>query len=184
MMNTKLSYNKLLITLLVLTISQSIQAKMTDFKDGPAIAGYGNHAPVDSKSQIKDIKFKVAFDVGNAADPGELNRKFDSLARFINMQVAAGVPKENIQLALVVHGKASFDLLDNDTYQKAHQLDNKNKPLIQNLLANNVRVILCGQTAAAYDISLAQLIEGSEMELSAMTAHALLQQQGFTVNPF
>jgi intracellular sulfur oxidation DsrE/DsrF family protein len=157
---------------------------MSDFKDGPVIAGYGKHAPAESTTQLKDTKYKVAFDVGNAAEPGELNRKFDSLARFINMQVAAGVPKENIHLALVVHGKASFDLLDNDTYQKAHQLDNKNKPLIQSLLANNVRVILCGQTAAAYDISLVQLIAGSEIELSAMTAHALLQQQGYTVNPF
>ncbi|VVS99449.1 hypothetical protein ERY430_40383 [Erythrobacter sp. EC-HK427] len=28
------------------------------------------------------------------------------------------------------------------------------------------------------------LIEGVEMALSAMTAHALLQQQGYTINPF
>ena len=183
-MNIRSHLKKLLITFLVLTTSLSIQAKMSDFKDGPVIVGYGKHAPTESTSQLKDTKFKVAFDVGSAAAAGELNRKFDSLARFINMQVAAGVPKENIQLALVVHGKASLDLLDNDTYQKAHQLDNKNKPLIQRLLTNNVRVILCGQTAAAYEISLEQLIAGSEIELSAMTAHALLQQQGFTLNPF
>lgn len=175
---------KTLISLSVLITSFSLQAKLTDFKDGPQIFGYGNHAPVDTKSNLKGVQFKVAFDVGSAANPGELNRKFDSLARFINMQAAAGVAKEHIQLALVVHGKASFDLLDNETYQKAHQLDNINKALIQTLLANNVRVILCGQTAAAYDISLSQLIAGTQIELSAMTAHALLQQQGYTVNPF
>lgn len=183
-MHIKLPFINTLICLIAFTASASVHAKMSDFKDGPLITGYGKHAPVDSKSNLKDTTFKVAFDVGKAAQPGELNRQFDSLARFINMQVAAGVPKENIHLALVVHGKASFDLLNNDTYQEAHLLDNKNIPLIQTLLANNVRVILCGQTAAAYDISLPQLISGSEIELSAMTAHALLQQQGYTVTPF
>jgi intracellular sulfur oxidation DsrE/DsrF family protein len=100
------------------------------------------------------------------------------------MHVASGVPLENIELALVVHGKASLDLLDNKTYQKAYNVDNANKPLIEALLKNNVRVILCGQTAAAYEITLPQLIKGSQIELSAMTAHALLMQQGYSVNPF
>lgn len=168
----------------VITSSFSLHAKINDFKDGTVIKDFGKHATVATSTVNKNTKLKVAFDVGKAAETGEVNRRFDSLARFINMHVASGVLQENIQLALVVHGKASLDLLDNATFQKAHKLDNPNKPLIQALLANNVRVILCGQTGAAYDISLEQLIEGSEVELSAMTAHALLQQQGYTLNPF
>jgi intracellular sulfur oxidation DsrE/DsrF family protein len=49
---------------------------------------------------------------------------------------------------------------------------------------NNVRIVLCGQAAAAYEIDIKQLVEGVEIELSAMTAHALLQQDGYTINPF
>ncbi|MGS2719009.1 DsrE family protein [Paraglaciecola aestuariivivens] len=183
-MSAKLLKFNFILAFLLMIPSQIIQAKMSDFKDGPVIVGYGKHAPVASKSPLTKREFKVAFDVGKAAKPGELNRQFNSSARFINMQAAAGVPKENIHLALVVHGKASFDLLNNHNYQQAHQLDNKNQALIQSLLANNVRVILCGQSAAAYDIALEQLITGSEIELSAMTAHALLQQQGYSLNPF
>ncbi len=168
----------------MLAIACCSQAQLKDFKAGPAIMDFGKNATVETATVSKKTQLKVAFDVGQAADIGQVNRKFDSLARFINMHVAAGVEKYNIQLALVVHGKASFDLLDHLTYQKAHQQDNANKPLIEALLANNVRVILCGQTAAAYEISLPQLIKGSEIELSAMTAHALLQQDGFTLNPF
>lgn len=170
--------------LFAFALSTPLHAGIKDFKDGPVINGYGKNAPVTSSTVNQNTKLKVAFDVANAANAGEVNRRFDSLARFINMHVAAGVSKDNIQLALVVHGKAGIDLLDNVTYQKAHKMDNANKPLIQALLANKVRVILCGQSAAAYDISLAQLIEGSEMELSAMTAHALLQNDGYTMNPF
>ena len=47
-----------------------------------------------------------------------------------------------------------------------------------------MRFILCGQSAAAYGITPENLIPGVEMALSAMTAFALLQQNGYTVNPF
>jgi len=130
------------------------------------------------------LNLRFAFDVANSSESGQINRKFDSLARFINMHVAGGGQKENIQLALVVHGKAIFDLFDNESYQKKYSLDNPNKPLLQALMQNNVRVILCGQSAAANEVDISQLVKGTEVELSAMTAHALLQQEGYTVNPF
>ena len=43
---------------------------------------------------------------------------------------------------------------------------------------------LCGQTAVARDISADDLLPGVTMALSAMTAHAQLQQAGYTLNPF
>lgn len=159
-------------------------ADMSDFADGPLIKGFGKHAPVKTATVPSDTIMKVAFDVAAPAKKGEINRRFDSLARFLNMHVAAGLKVENIQLALVVHGKASMDLLDDKAYQKAHQTDNPNKALLQVLMQHNVQVILCGQSGAAYDIAHDQLVEGVKTELSAMTAHALLQQQGYSVNPF
>jgi intracellular sulfur oxidation DsrE/DsrF family protein len=173
-----------LLGLFILIVSATASAQLSSFKEGPVITDFGKNASVSTHTVSKSAEFKVAFDVGSPADAGEVNRKFDSLARFINMHVGAGVDKENIQLALVVHGKASFDLLDHMTYQKRHKLDNPNKALLQTLMNNKVRVILCGQTAAAYEIDISQLVEGVEVELSAMTAHALLQQGGYTVNPF
>jgi intracellular sulfur oxidation DsrE/DsrF family protein len=165
-------------------LSAAAEAKMDSFKAGSAISGFGKYAPIATNTVNKDTVFKVAFDVAEPAKAGEVNRRFNSLARFINMHVAAGVSIENIELALVVHGKASLDLLDNLAYQEVRKADNANKALIEALLAKNVKVILCGQSAMAYDLSLPQLIKGTQMELSAMTAHALLQQQGYTVNPF
>lgn len=173
-----------LLILFTLIFSATSSAQMSAFKDGSVIIGFGKSVAVTTHTVANDTKFKVSFDVASSSDNGELNRKFDSLARFINMHVAAGVKKENIELALVVHGKATFDLLDNAGYQKKYTLDNPNKPLLNALMENNVRVILCGQSAAANEIDASQLIEGVEVELSAMTAHALLQQSGYTVNPF
>ena len=62
--------------------------------------------------------------------------------------------------------------------------DNANAAIVAALLDNGVRVILCGQSAAAMGIAKSDLLPGVEMALSAMTAHALLQQQGYALNPF
>jgi len=159
-------------------------AVLKNFDYGPLITDFGMHAKIPNVSLSSETQLKVAFDVAAPGQGGKVNRKFDSLARFLNMHVAAGVPKENIQLALVVHGKAGMDLLDHETYSKVHQQDNANKALLLELMKNNVSVILCGQSATAYEINHSQLIKGVKMDLSAMTAHALLQQQGYTVNPF
>ena len=50
--------------------------------------------------------------------------------------------------------------------------------------SNNDHIILGGQSAAYYEIGVEDLLPGVDMALSAMTAHALLQQDGFTLNPF
>lgn len=160
-------------------------AQSLAFEDGPVITGFGKHAPVSTQTVSENDEFKLVFDASSAAKPSEVNRKFDSLARFINMHVAAGVKKENIKLALVVHGKAMFDLLKHEGYQQKHDVDveNANVALLKALMENDVRVIACGQSAAALGIDSSQFVQGIEVELSAMTALARLQQQGYALNP-
>ncbi|MFT6902548.1 MAG: hypothetical protein ACJAXS_002762 [Colwellia sp.] len=51
------------------------------------------------------------------------------------------MPAQNIHLALVVHGKAGFDLLKGLLYQEKFQQKNANSALLQDLMKNQVRVI-------------------------------------------
>ncbi|GAA61433.1 hypothetical protein P20652_3310 [Pseudoalteromonas sp. BSi20652] len=165
--------------LLVLLFSPLIYATEQPIK------GYGNYYNVPEYDEINDSTvFKIAFDVADGAKEGAQNNSINSLARFINMHVAHGVKPENIQLALVVHGSASVDVLANSEYKKRFNADNKNQALIEQLLANNTKVYVCGQSATHFKVTPEQLIEGVQMSLSAMTAHAQLQQQGYTLNPF
>ncbi|ATC88472.1 MULTISPECIES: DsrE family protein [Pseudoalteromonas] len=165
--------------LLLLLISPFSQAGENLIKD------FGYFYSVPEHVQINDSTvFKIAFDVGDGAKKGEQNNSMNSLARFINMHVAHGVKPDNIQLALVVHGSASVDVLANSEYKERFKADNKNQSLIKQLLANNTVVYVCGQSATHYKVAPEQLIEGVQMSLSAMTAHAQLQQQGYTLNPF
>ncbi|WP_324828549.1 DsrE family protein [Qipengyuania zhejiangensis] len=174
-----------LIVAAVMLSAPATAQDMSVFKPGPVFAGFGPHAPVEGIGTVPgDTEFSIAFDVASAADDGTRNRGFESAARFINMHVAHGVPEENIRIAVVIHGKAVNDLLSADG-RAAHDLgENGSAAMVREMLDRGVRFIVCGQSAAAYGVTQGQMIPGVEMALSAMTAHALLQQRGYTVNPF
>lgn len=156
------------------------------FHAGSVIADFGPVATIDISEPLPaDAVFKVAFDVDEAAKPGTINRSIESAARFINMHAEAGVPPQNIRIAVVVHGQAGFDLASAARYAAKHDgAANANLGAIAQLMRQGVEFHLCGQSAAALGITRADLAPGVKMALSAMTAHALLQQQGFTLNPF
>lgn len=154
-----------------------------DFATGPLIEAYGAVAPIEVQMPIPDgTVFRVAFDVAAQAEVGETNRKLVSAARFLNMHAAAGVAPEDIRLAIVVHGGAVRDVSTAGHFTPAAAPANAD--LVATLLAHGVRIYVCGQSAAYHDVSADDLMPGVTMALSAMTAHALLQQDGYTLNPF
>lgn len=157
------------------------QAQEREFTPGPVIADYGAVAEVPGAEPLpEDARFSVAFDIAEAAEDGAVSRRLESAVRFINMHARAGVAAENVRVAIVVHGGAHRDLLA----RSADGGDNPNAGLIAALIAQGAEIYLCGQTAAYYGVDAEDLLPGVRMSLSAMTAHALLQQRGYTLNPF
>ncbi|WP_288016404.1 DsrE family protein [Blastomonas sp.] len=156
------------------------------FHSGSVITGFGPVATVEGREPLPaNATFSVAFDVAEAAKPGAINRTLESAARFINMHAEAGVPRDAVRVAVVVHGPASFDLTNAAAYARKHNgATNANLAAIAALIDNGVEIHLCGQSAAGQGIARSDLAPGVRMQLSAMTAHALLQQQGYTLNPF
>ncbi|MEM8917511.1 MAG: DsrE family protein [Pseudomonadota bacterium] len=169
----------------VLGLSPAL-AQPQGFANGPVFEDFGPAAEVQTDEPLPaDSKFKIAFDVAKKAEPGTLNRSFESAARFINMHAKAGVPVENIRLAIVVHGGAAGDLLSQTAYAARNKgANNGSAAAIAALQEKGVIFHLCGQSAAAHKIRNTDLLPGVRMDLSAMTAHARLQQQGYTLNPF
>ncbi|MCJ2182132.1 DsrE family protein [Novosphingobium sp. 1949] len=155
------------------------------FTKGPVFTEYGAVAKVDADLPVgANTHFKVVYNVHEGARPGEVLRAFDTAARFINMNVAAGVPEANIKVALVVHGPAGWDLTSDAAYgAHAKGAANANAKLVRQLLDHGVAIYLCGQSATAMGIHKADLLPGVKMALSAMDAFALLQQQGYVLLP-
>ena len=96
------------------------------------------------------------------------------------MHALAGVPDAYVSVAVVVHGAAAMDLVS----EAKRGGPNPNAALIAELVAAGATIQLCGQTAASRGITQDDLLPGVTLALSAMTAHALLQQDGYTLNPF
>jgi intracellular sulfur oxidation DsrE/DsrF family protein len=151
-------------------------ADLSSFTAGPVFEDYGPVADVDITMPVpEDSVFRHSFDVATRAKRGELNPTLASAARFINMHAKAGIDPDRIKVAVVAHGKAIHDV----SAEAAG-----NAKLVAALIERGVKIYVCGQSAAYYDVATDDLLPGVEMALSAMTAHALLQQQGYTLNPF
>lgn len=154
---------------------------------GPVIPSFGAtfEVPEGSLMPPRDGDYKVKFDVASSAsDPRAVNPGIESVARFLNMQVRAGVPPAQVKLAVVLHGTAGRDALGHAGYRKRHGVDNPNLALLEALDRAGVRVYLCGQTAAGRGLGWNEIAPVAKVALSAMTAHAILAREGYSTNPF
>jgi len=154
---------------------------------GPVIAGFGAvyTVPGNAWNLEPDRLYKVSMDVSETADfSGERNRHIESAARFLNMHARNGIEPGNIEMAIVVHGAASRDLLTDEAYRARYDEPNPNTAMLAELQAAGVRIYLCGQTMVHRNIGVAELNPAVSLALSAMTAHVRLQSEGFTLIPF
>ncbi|MEM1191898.1 MAG: DsrE family protein [Pseudomonadota bacterium] len=160
-------------------------AQPPGFTYGPVIPDEGPTAPVPGRVPLApDTTLKVAMDVVERAAAGKKNRSFITAARFINMHAAAGLPLKSARLALVIHGPGVYDVTTSDFHTRTQERDHASHKLIASLLKAGVSITVCGQSAAAQGITKDDLLPGVTLSLSAITAHALLQQDGYTLNPF
>jgi intracellular sulfur oxidation DsrE/DsrF family protein len=175
-----------LITILIALLTTAhAHAQSENFSTGPVIPNFGENAVIkNGLIHAEQQSFKVVFDLSAKNETDKPLRQLNGIARFINMHARAGVPPENIHTAAVVHGGASFELLSDSAYQARFGKANPSAELVQALLNAGTKIELCGQSAAYHGIEEADLADGVNMSLSAMTSNALLQQNGYTLNPF
>lgn len=133
----------------------------------------------------RDTVLKVVFDTYRGADVGKVNSSFSSAARFINMHVDASHPQENIKVAIVVHGSTSLDVTQDFYYgEKYDGAKNANAAVIEALISEGVEIYICGQSAAFRGVTRENILPGVKYSLSALTAHAMLQKDGYALIPW
>jgi intracellular sulfur oxidation DsrE/DsrF family protein len=153
---------------------------------GPMVPSFGGvfDVPDPALRPATDQELKLRFDVNTGAEPGELNAGFDTVARYLNMHARAGVPRERVKAALVIHGTAGKDTLTHEAYRRRYGKDNPNLALLDELKAAGVRIYLCGQTSVGRNLPRAEVTRAADIALSAMTAHLVLEREGYVLNPF
>lgn len=171
---------------LLLALSSVAMAAPATPSMGPLLNNYGPVFDVPEASLPLDHSqaLKVVFDIGESpADPSALNRRLESVARYMNMHARAGFTAQQMQIAVVLHGKASFNALSNHAYEQRYGQVNPNQELIQQLKELGVSFWLCGQSAGFNGIASSELATQVGLSLSAMTALQQLQAQGYALLP-
>ena len=156
-------------------------------QSGKVIPHFGQTYKVDNPDFVTDLDtpFKVIFDVSSAPEQAETKNKWiETVARFLNMHAEAGKPVSQLEVAMVLHGNASYGLLSNEHYHDKFGVNNPNIELFESLLDAGVQVILCGQTMVHRDLGANRRIPNIQVALSAMTAMIQLQQKGYILINF
>lgn len=163
------------------------QLHAAESQTGPVIESYGPvyDVPDGSWNLKQNTRYKVSMDVSATADfSGDLNRRLESAARFLNLHARNGIDPKNIEFVIVVHGSAGKDLLTDAAYKARFDEANPNTAMLAALHEAGVKIYLCGQTAAHRGFAAEDLNPAVSLALSAMTAHVRLQSEGFTLIPF
>ncbi|MCF6193496.1 MAG: DsrE family protein [Kangiellaceae bacterium] len=153
---------------------------------GPVFSKYGPVFPIKNSDITlpENHTYKVVFDITKTSENEfQLNRRLESVARFINMHVMNGVKLENLDLAVVIHGAATRDGLNQKAYQERYFDSNPSLEMIEQLDAKGVKFYQCGQSIEFMGIKKIELSPQINLALSAMTMLAILQSDGFSLVP-
>jgi intracellular sulfur oxidation DsrE/DsrF family protein len=130
--------------------------------------------------------FKLLFEVNaGGGDSTTVNAQLTTMARFYNLHVRNGVPKERLRAAAVVHGMGWTALLTDAAFAaRFGGARNPSRRLTEELLAAGAQLVLCGQTAGSRGIRREELLPGVQVATAAMTALSVLEADGYRLIPW
>jgi intracellular sulfur oxidation DsrE/DsrF family protein len=153
---------------------------------GPVVQSTGQSVKVDNATfSIPDGHvFKAVFEI-NEGDTTGVNQQVTTIARYLNVHARHGIARERVHAAAVFHGSGWMAILSDSAFgARFGGKPNPSKRLVEELLANNVQLVLCGQTAGFRGVKREELLPGVQLAISAMTALNVFQAQGYQFNPW
>lgn len=168
-----------------LLVAGPVDAQNTrnDLHDGPLIEGFGRHVDLpnaDFVMRTDDNIYKVAFEIFQPLNaPERPHMRLEAAARFMNMHAHAGIPQENLQVKLVLHGGGTRAAMTNEAYQERYEMDNPSLPLLEALSDAGVEIFLCEQSRVLSGLDANEVSAPVKSALSAMTAVVTLQADGY-----
>ncbi|MEN2284483.1 DsrE family protein [Algoriphagus sp. SE2] len=112
-------------------------------------------------------------------DPKSLNFGLAEIGRLLNLHVGAGIPQENINIVVAVHGMASESFLNNEAYLEEHKIENPNISLLEELNDADVKFLMCGQSLG--DTKKSELLPFANITFTAQTTLSEYQSKGYAL---
>lgn len=128
--------------------------------------------------------WRHAFDCTDAGG-AEVNEALGRAEAFVEIMESAGVTQDQITVAVVVHGEAVFDVVNDSRHaNEVAGSDHPNAALVERIIASGGEIWVCARSAAWQNVADDDLLPGVRFAPSAMVAHAELQRRGFSLNPY
>jgi intracellular sulfur oxidation DsrE/DsrF family protein len=156
-------------------------------KLNPIIKSYGSVYSIPDAAHKPDpkLKYKLLVELTeNAAKPDSLNEYLEAVATLINLHAAEGVPKENIQVVIVLRKMATYAVFGNEKFKEKFKVDNPNVELIKELHNAGVEFYVCGQTMLKRNFDKSILVPEAKIASAGLTAITTFQLQGYTMVKF
>jgi intracellular sulfur oxidation DsrE/DsrF family protein len=163
---------------------------MTSFSAEPTTGPYVASGGPAFEVKDRDIplreghKYRVVFEATEY--PGEktdVNRELTVVGRFLNMHGKNGVPLEDMDIAVVIHGQTLMAVLNDEAYEKINGTKNPSLQLLTDLADAGVKFYACGQSLGFRGWDKEDLAAPVQVGLSAMTMLVTLQSDGYAFLP-
>jgi intracellular sulfur oxidation DsrE/DsrF family protein len=164
----------------------SVQAQAQAPSTGPYVdAGGPAFEVADRDVPLQEgRKYRVVYELtGHPGEKTDVNRPLTVVARFMNMHGKNGVPLEDLDVAVVVHGQTLLAMQNDAAYEEMFGVKNPSTALINDLAAAGVKFYACGQSLGFRGLDKSVLAEPVKVGLSAMTMLVTLQADGYTFLP-
>jgi len=127
------------------------------------------------------IDYKVVVDVyDKIKDSTKLAGTLREVGRSYNLNIANGVPKEKLKMAVVIHGWAVYAVLNDDAYEKKYGIKNPNTEALRKYKEAGIEFYICGQNLGFFNIPQEDLASEIDISISAKTALITLDQLGYS----
>ncbi len=150
------------------------------------IQNYGRSYPLPDAAVQPDpnLVYKMLFDITKEFEgPDKVNSGLNHIARTINVFEGAGYPLEKMQLAAIVHGKATDLVLKDEQYRKKYSQGNPNIELLKELKQAGVQILLCGQSMQEHGYERNMIVPEVTPALAALTVLPTYQMRGYALMP-
>ena len=153
----------------------------------PAVSGADGYAPIPGAAipPQKMRTYKAIFDATRkAAKPDQLAPAINNAASELNAFGVAGVPGNQVKLAIVFHGDAISAILDDMHYRAKFGVANPNLPVLRQMKKAGTELFVCGQNLVADDIDPTVLTRDVRIASDALIVLMTYQNDGYALIPF
>jgi intracellular sulfur oxidation DsrE/DsrF family protein len=128
-----------------------------------------------------EIDYKIVIDVyDKIKDSSKLASTLREVGRTYNLNIANGVPKDRLKVAVVLHGWGIYAVLNDEAYEKKYGIKNPNTEALRTYKKEGIQFYICGQNLGFFNLPAEDLAPEIDVSISAKTALITLDQLGYS----